>query len=310
MRDRGAGHARLKVDDLLSQLFRSDTGIPTIRSVTAFSSEFDVLVVVEGKNLMARVDREAALISSLTCNGRQMRGLISSLSARQPPEEGKLPAPVFLEQATGAEYDALAKRVLTNEIIRGKLFVGGWHPALVKGRSIPRSSAARLKTTVGEIRKTMQEDLGGTGLTVQPAGVPTMQLEICNAVERDTLYNTIGFAAGCLIAIVFFRISFMIIAVAPPLIAILLSLGALVGLLQPQHVLNVMTPLIMVISFRQHAAHACGALIDRRKDKYTAFREAVLVVGPACVDLTALLGFRSLHCNSSSEAICTLVKRA
>ena len=41
-----------------------------------------------------------------------------------------------------------------------------------------------------------------------------MQLEIRNAVERDRLiYNAIGFVAGCLIAILFFRrVSFMIIA--------------------------------------------------------------------------------------------------
>ena len=38
------------------------------------------------------------------------------------------------------------------------------------------------------------------------SGVPVMQLEIRNAVERDRLiYNAFGFAAGCLIAIAFFR---------------------------------------------------------------------------------------------------------
>ena len=58
-------------------------------------------------------------------------------------------------------------------------------------RSIPRSSAARASTTtVGEIRKTMQDDLAGTGLTVQLSGVPTMQLEIRNAVERDSCSTT------------------------------------------------------------------------------------------------------------------------
>ena len=56
-----------------------------------------------------------------------------------------------------------------------------------------------------------------------------MQLEIRTAVERDRLiYNALGFAAGCLIAILFFRrVSFMIVAAGPPLIAIVLSLGAL-----------------------------------------------------------------------------------
>ena len=79
-----------------------------------------------------------------------------------------------------------------------------------------------------------------------------MQLEIRNAIQRDRLiYNALGFAVGCLIAIIFFRrLSFMIIAAAPPLAAILLALGALGWLDFSLNIfLNVMTPLIMVISF-------------------------------------------------------------
>ena len=54
-----------------------------------------------------------------------------------------------------------------------------------------------------------------------------------------------------MIAILFFRrVSFMIIAAAPPLLAIVLALGALGWLgFRLNMFLNVMTPLIMVISF-------------------------------------------------------------
>ena len=114
---------------------------------------------------------------------------------------------------------------------------------------------------VAEIRSAMHDDLAGTGLNSELSGVPVMQLAIRNAVERDRLlYNTIGFAGGCLIAILFFRrVSFMIIAAAPPLLAILLALGALGWLnFQLNMFLNVMTPLIMVISFsRFDAADLC-----------------------------------------------------
>src|SRR3954470_23046102 len=51
------GLERIKVDDSLSQLFRSDTKeFRQYEEVTRRfpSSEFDVLVVIEGKNLMAR----------------------------------------------------------------------------------------------------------------------------------------------------------------------------------------------------------------------------------------------------------------
>mgnify|MGYP003694461333 CR=1 FL=1 len=79
-----------------------------------------------------------------------------------------------------------------------------------------------------------------------------MQLEIRNAVKRDGLtYNILGILAGCIIAIIFFRkISFMVVAAFPPIIAILLALGGLgwAGF-NLNMFLNVMTPLIMVISF-------------------------------------------------------------
>ena len=92
-----------------------------------------------------------------------------------------------------------------------------------------RREATTCAHVVAEIRQTVGTDLAGTGLKASLSGVPMMQLEIRNAVERDrVIYNAFGFAAGCLIAIVFFRrVSFMIIAAAPPLMAILLALGAL-----------------------------------------------------------------------------------
>lgn len=113
-------------------------------------------------------------------------------------------------------------------------------------------ASSKLTKTVGDIRALMKEDLGDTGLNVQLSGVPVMQLEIRNAVERDGLtYNILGILAGCVIAIIFFRkISFMIAAAFPPMIAILLALGALGWAnFNLNMFLNVMTPLIMVISF-------------------------------------------------------------
>ena len=49
-----------------------------------------------------------------------------------------------------------------------------------------------------------------------------MQLEIRDALEHDRiLYNSVGFVLGCVVAALFFRrLSLMIVAAAPPLIAI------------------------------------------------------------------------------------------
>ena len=288
------GVERIKVDDSLSQLFRSDTAeYKQFEEVTRRfpSSEFDVLVVVEGKTLLERdsLEKLRDLVTDLQLI-EGTRGIISLFSARQPPEGGRLPAALFPEELPrGAEYEKLKERVLTNEIIRGKLLsedgtlaliVLALNPAIVQTKG--------LADTVREIRKTMAEDLAGAELTAQLSGVPVMQLEIRTAVERDRLiYNAFGFAAGCLIAILFFRrVSFMIIAAAPPLLAILLALGVLGWLdFRLNMFLNVMTPLIMVISFSDsmQLTFAARDRLIAGENKYDAFRNAVLVVGPACV---------------------------
>jgi uncharacterized protein len=166
--------------------------------------------------------------------------------------------------------------------------------------------SGKLSETIGEVRKAIADEMAGSDLRVQLSGVPVMQLEIRNAVERDRLiYNTVGFLAGCLIAMAFFRrISFMFVAAAPPLIAILLALGVLGWLdFRLNMFLNVMTPLIMVISFSDsmQLTFAARDRLIAGESKHDAFQNAIYVVGPACVltHATAGLSFIALQFSSS-----------
>src|SRR6201996_2064435 len=288
------GIERIKIDDSLSQLFRSNS-----REYRQYESEikrfpateFDVLVVVEGKNLLARDNLEKLrdFITDLQLVDGT-RGLISLFSARQAPAPGKFPAALFPnELPQGADYDKFIETVKANELIRGKLLSEDGTLALVVLSIEPDVVASsKLSKTIGEIRTLMKEDLGDTGLNAELSGVPVMQLEIRNAVERDGLtYNILGILAGCVIAIIFFRkISFMVVAAFPPMIAILLALGALGWAnFNLNMFLNVMTPLIMVISFSDsmQLTFAARDRLIAGQDKYTASKNAVLVVGPACV---------------------------
>jgi predicted RND superfamily exporter protein len=288
------GIQRIKIDDSLSQLFRSDSkDYKQYEAVTKRfpATEFDVLVVVEGKTLLARENLEKIrdMVTDLQLV-EGVRGLVSLFSARQAPEPGKLPAALFPpELPQGAAYDKFAETVKTNEIIRGKLLSEDGTLALIVLSLEPRVvSSNDLGKVVGEMRKIMADDLSGSGLNAQLSGVPVMQLEIRNAVKRDGLtYNILGIVAGCIIAIIFFRkISFMVVAAFPPIIAILLALGGLgwAGF-NLNMFLNVMTPLIMVISFSDsmQLTFAARDRLIAGQDKYTAFTNAVLVVGPACV---------------------------
>jgi uncharacterized protein len=288
------GIERIKIDDSLSQLFRSNS--KEYRQYEAVTkrfpaTEFDVLVVVEGKTLLSRDNLEKVrdLVTDLQLV-EGTRGLISLFSARQAPAPGKLPAALFPQELPqGADYDKFIETVKTNEIIRGKLLSEDGTLALIVLSLEPDVVASnKLTKTVGDIRKLMKDDLAGSKLAAELSGVPVMQLEIRNAVKRDGLtYNILGILAGCIIAIIFFRkISFMIVAAFPPIIAIVLALGGLGWAnFNLNMFLNVMTPLIMVISFSDsmQLTFAARDRLIAGQDKYTAFKNAVLVVGPACV---------------------------
>jgi predicted RND superfamily exporter protein len=306
------GFVRVKVDDSLSQLFRSDTDeFRTYEEVTRRfpSNEFDVLIVIEGDRLLERASleklRELAIELQLVDG---TRGLISIFSAREPPEQGLIPPPLFPNPLPqGADYQALIKRVTSNEIIRGKMLSDDGKLTLMVLALEPSSTAPdKLGPTIAAVREELKTHLEGTGLKAELSGVPVMQLEIRDAIQRDRLvYNTLGFAVGCLIAIIFFRRpSFMIIAAAPPLLAILMALGVLGWLgFSLNMFLNVMTPLIMVISFSD-SMQITFAARDRLlagDDKFTAFRNALLIVGPACVltHATAGVSFIALQFSSS-----------
>jgi predicted RND superfamily exporter protein len=307
------GVARIKVDDSLSQLFRSETPeFKTFEEVTRRfpSNEFDVLIVVEGKSLLERasIEKLRDLVTDLQLIDGT-RGIISLFSARQPPQGSELPAPLFPEQLPeSAEYDRLIQRVMNNEIIRGKLLSEDGELTLIVLALDPEVVASsRLRDVLASIQKTIDDDLAGTQLTARLSGVPVMQLEIRNAVERDRLfYNAFGFAAGCLIAIVFFRrLSFMIIGAGPPLIAIVIALGALGWFdFRLNMFLNVMTPLIMVISFSDsmQLTFAARDRLLQGEGRVEAFRNAMLVVGPACVltHATAALSFIALQFSESN----------
>ena len=119
------GVMRLKVDDSLSQLFRTDTPEfhQYIEVTKRFpSAEFDVLIVVEG-NILERSSLDAMrnLATDLQLIDAT-RNIISLFSAREPGRGGSLPRPLFPEELPeGAQFEQLVERIENNEIIRGKL---------------------------------------------------------------------------------------------------------------------------------------------------------------------------------------------
>jgi len=306
------GIQRIKTDDSLSQLFRSeDPAFQQFEQISRQfpSSEYDVLIVLSGQTLLARdsVEKLRSLVTDVQLIDGT-RGVLSMFSAREPAPEGGLPSPLFpAPLPEGGAYHTLIDRAKGNEIIRGKLLSDDGRLAVAILSLEPSAiSGGKLDTVVNDIRQTANEDLQGTGVTAELTGVPVMQLAIRHALERDRiLYNAVGFALGCGIAGLFFRrLSLMLVAAGPPLLAIVFALGALGWLgFRLNMFLNVMTPLIMVISFSDsmQLTFAARDQLMAGRDKWTAFRNAIVIVGPACVLTHAAAGLSLLGLLSSSS---------
>ena len=302
-----AGILRLKVDDSLSELFRTNT--EEFRRYEEIdrrfpSSEYDVLVVVEGKKLLTKEGLQAfagATQELQLTDG--VDGLVSMLSARGKPDANGYSAPIVPEELPeGAGLAALIAQLKSNDIIKGKFLSDDGELALIV-LSLDRTIVAEqsAKTIIGGISDAAKKELQPAGLSVKLAGAPVMQLEIRNAVERDQLlYNGLGLLFGAVIAAIFFRrISLMLVAALPPVIAVAWSLGLLGWLdFKLNLFLNVMTPLIMVMGFADSMQMVSAIRIRLREGdtKYNAVKFAVTVVGPACVLAhgAALLSFLAL----------------
>lgn len=307
------GMQRLRVDDSLSELFRTDTPeFATYESLSERfpSSEYDVLIVVTGENLLER-DSIIALrnlaVDLHFVDG--MDGQVSLFSAREAPEPGKVPGPVFPDDLPeGEAYDEMIQKVRDNEIIKGKLLSDDGTLALIL-LALDREIVAEtgLESVIKQIKDTAKQDLEGTGLGVKMSGAPVMQLEIRNAVKRDrNLYNALGFLFGAVIAFAFFRrFSLMVIAALPPVIAIVWSLGMFGWLgFKLNLFLNVMIPLIMVLGFSDSMQLTVAARdrMLRGRSPIDAARYSLLVVGPACVlsSTTAAVSFLALFFSDSA----------
>lgn len=309
----GYGLTKLRVDDSLSELFRTNT--EEFRRYEDIdrrfpSSEYDVLVIVEGKNLLGRDGLEAFRRTTEQLNLLEGDGgLVSMLSARQKPDPSGYAAPVVPDDlpADEAAYNAVIAELRRNEIVDGKFLSKDGQLAMIV-LSLDRKQVAErtAREVIGEISQTVSKELEGSGLSFKLAGAPVLQLEIRNAVERDQLvYNGLGLLFGATIAMIFFRrISLMLVAALPPVLAVIWSLGLLGWMgVKLNLFLNVMTPLIMVMGFADSMQMVSAMRIKLREgaSRRIAMRFAVDVVGPACVLAhgVALVAFLALLISDS-----------
>lgn len=311
-----AGVPQLKPDRTLSELFRADT--PAFKNYERLrdrfpTSEFDVLVVVEGQKLLERDALSTIRQLHLDLQfARAAEGVLSMFSMRNPPTGSGLPPPMFpAELPQGEKLRDLAKRAVEHPLIGGKLLSlpGDGNQLALLVVTLKRDVLDRdgMFPLIREIESIARKAVEGTGLKVQLAGAPVMQMEIRDAIVRDRLiYNGSGFLVGFLVNLIFFRrLKLVLIAAICPAIAVVCALGLLGWLgFRLSTFINVIPPLVMVIAFTDamHMVFSIRRNLAEGQDRFSAARQAILNVGPACVltSLTTSIAFLSLTLTNSS----------
>ena len=164
------GLSKLQVDDSLSELFRTNT--EEFRRYEAIdkrfpSSEYDVLVVVEGPDLLKRKQLEA--FAGLTTELQLVdgvSGLVSMLSARGKPDASGYAAPLVPDELPedGPAYDAMIAALKSNDIVKGKFLSDDGQLAMIiiaLDRKVVEEKTA--KVVIGDINTTVDEQLQGYG---------------------------------------------------------------------------------------------------------------------------------------------------
>lgn len=307
------GVAKLETDDSLSDLFRSNSDVYSdykVMSEQFPSSERDVLVVIEGKDLLSPtglaairdVHQELEFVDSVD-------GALSLFSMRGAPNKDGYAPPMIPSEIPklGEGFDLVEKGIKEHPLVYGKMIShpdkSGEQIALVV-LSIKNEikSSKDMSQAMHDVRLAAEQALETyKDYTVDVAGIPVMRQEIKSAIKRDRLiFNTIGFIVGFAISLAFFRRPTLVfIASVCPALSVLWSLGLLGHMgFQLNTFINVIPPLVMVIALSDamHMVYSIRRNITKGLDRFEATREAVLNVGPACVltSLTTSLAMASL----------------
>jgi hypothetical protein len=195
--DRGRifGIYRIKIDDLLSQLFGSDSkDYKQYEAVTKRfpATEFDVLVVVEGKTLLARENLEKIRDMVTDLQLVEACAAWSRRLARQAPEPGGCRPRCSCRSCRKAPPTRSSPRPSNPTIIRGKLLSEDGTLALIvlplEPSVVSRTNSAGWSANA----KIMADDLSGSGLNAQP-GVPVMRWRSATRSRDGLTYNILAF---------------------------------------------------------------------------------------------------------------------
>lgn len=288
----GASHLQFESD--IREIFRSDSPDYAVLEEAARqypASERDVLVVLQGENLLRRdtiedlrtLHLELVLLDGVT-------EVLSIFSARAPPDETGEPPPL-IPAVLPETYDPeiLKAQLLGHPLIADKLLADdATLVLLVVSLDGALNDIEQLSAMFQEIKRLRGEVLDSARISMALTGMPVMRIEIIDALRRDQLtFKVVGFAFGAFLTWLFFqRLRYVLIVGAPVLVAIVWQLGAMWLFSQKLNVLTAVVPtLVMVVAFSDalHLLFAVRHNVSAGSAVKAAIEKAVRDVGPACV---------------------------
>ena len=190
----------------------------------------------------------------------------------------------------GPAYDAMIDALKSNDIVKGKFLSDDGQLAMIiiaLDREVVREKTARV--VIGDINTTRRRAArrhGPDGEADRRAGDAARDPQRGRARPARSTTASACCSARVIAVIFFRRVSLMLVAALPPVLAVTWSLGLLGWMgFKLNLFLNVMTPLIMVMGFADSMQMVSAIRIRLREgdDRYQAVRFAVRIVGPACV---------------------------
>ena len=290
----GIGASRLGFSSDIREIFRS--GSPDFATLEDVARQYpgsgrDMLIVVEGANLFRPDALESLRALHLELGLIESVGyVLSPFSARTPPDAtGATASIVPPELSEATDMAALRQRLLDHPLVAGKLLSWDGRLALFV-LSLKGSNRAvdDLRKIIGEIETLANEVVQDADLRVRLTGASVMRVEILGALIRDQkTFRIAGLIIAILFCWLFFRsIPYVIIALAPAVVAITWLRGGMGFTGQDINVLtNVIPSLVMVIAFASamHVLFSVRRGLGRGMLLDDAIRRAVMQVGPACV---------------------------
>jgi len=302
-----AGIFRISITSELRDIFRSDTPqyavLEDMTKVFA-GSERDVFVLVESDKLFSPAGLEKLRTLHIDLQLiEDVENVLSIFSARAPPDAAGSRAKLVPAEITPAtDLGALKQRLLGHPLVSGKLLS---RDATLSVLAVSLAERERPFTAtrkiIADLRASADQAFAGSGATIRLTGIPAVRVAVVGVLTRDQLvFKLAAYSITLALSWLFFASwSFLVLAIAPPVIATIWLLGGMGWAGQNISVVtNVVPNLVMVITFANAVHLLMGIRRARRKraGATAAITDAVSSVGPATVltSLTTAIALLSL----------------